>query len=34
MAPDVFLRNDTERGSYKPVFTDVTSTVIPTMDMG
>jgi len=33
-APDVFLRNDTERGSYKPVFTDVTSTVIPTMDMG
>lgn len=33
-APDVFLRNDTERGSYKPVFTDVTSDVIPTMDMG
>lgn len=33
-APDVFLRNDTERGSYKPVFTDVTSAVIPTMDMG
>ena len=33
-APDVFLRNDTERGSYQPEFTDVTSTVIPTMDMG
>ena len=33
-APDVFLRNDTERGSYKPVFTDVTEAVIPTMDMG
>ena len=33
-APDVFLRNDTERGSYQPKFTDVTSAVIPTMDMG
>lgn len=33
-APDVFLRNDTERGSYKPAFTDVTEAVIPTMDMG
>ena len=33
-APDVFLRNDTERGSYQPEFTDVTSAVIPTMDMG
>ncbi len=33
-APDVFLRNDTERGSYKPKFTDVTAAVIPTMDMG
>ena len=33
-APDVFLRNDTLRGSFEPSFTDVTQTVVPTMDMG
>jgi len=33
-APDVFLRNDTEQGSFEPVFSDVTQAVVPTMDMG
>lgn len=33
-APDVFLRNDTVRGSFKPEFVDVTADIIPTMDMG
>lgn len=33
-APDVFLRNDTVQGSFKPEFVDVTADVIPTMDMG
>ena len=33
-APDVFLRNDTVRGSFKPEFVDVTPDIIPTMDMG
>ena len=33
-APDVFLRNDTVKGSFKPEFVDVTSDIIPTMDMG
>lgn len=27
-APDVFLRNDTEQGSFKPEFTDITDEVI------
>jgi hypothetical protein len=33
-SPDVFLRNDTEQGSFEPRFTDVTREVVPTMDMG
>eukprot|EP01046_Picozoa_sp_COSAG06_P032766 COSAG06_NODE_3297_length_5539_cov_4.500919_2_plen_661_part_00 len=33
-APDVFLRNDTTQGSFKPEFVDVTEDIIPTMDMG
>ena len=33
-SPDVFLRNDTPRGSYDVSFQDVTEEVIPTMDMG
>ncbi|MCP4096421.1 MAG: VCBS repeat-containing protein [Planctomycetaceae bacterium] len=33
-APDVFLRNDTAQGSFKPEFVDVTQDIIPTMDMG
>ncbi|MDG2180539.1 MAG: VCBS repeat-containing protein [Mariniblastus sp.] len=33
-APDVFLRNDTTQGSFKPEFVDVTQDIIPTMDMG
>lgn len=33
-SPDVFLRNDTAQGSFKPEFVDVTSDIIPTMDMG
>ena len=33
-APDVFLRNDTPRGSFEPKFADVTQEVVPTMDMG
>ena len=33
-APDVFLRHDTVKGSFKPEFVDVTPDIIPTMDMG
>lgn len=33
-APDVFLRNDTVKGSFKPEFVDVTSDIIPAMEMG
>ncbi len=33
-APDVFLRNDTVKGSFEPAFVDVTQAVVPTMDMG
>ena len=33
-APDVFLRNDTEQGSFEVKFSDVTQAVVPTMDMG
>ena len=33
-SPDVFLRNDTDQGSFQVSFTDVTQQVIPTMDMG
>ena len=32
-APDVFLRNDTEQGSFKPKFVDATSTFIGQADM-
>ena len=33
-APDVFLRNDTKRGSFKPKFTDITETVFVDGSMG
>jgi len=33
-SPDVFLRNDTSRGSFDVSFADVTEEVIPTLDMG
>ena len=33
-SPDVFLRNDTEKGSFKPKFTDVTEEVFPGGTMG
>lgn len=33
-SPDVFLRNDTERGSFKPVFTEVTEEVAGNSVMG
>ena len=33
-SPDVFLRNDTERGSYKPEFTEVTQEVAGNSVMG
>ena len=33
-SPDVFLRNDTPRGSFEVAFTDVTEETIPTLDMG
>jgi hypothetical protein len=33
-SPDVFLRNDTPRGSFEVAFTDITEQIIPTMDMG
>ena len=33
-APDVFLRNDTERGSFEPKFVNVTKEIAPTVTMG
>lgn len=33
-SPDVFLRNDTERGSFKPKFVDVTDAIAQTGAMG
>ena len=33
-SPDVFLRNETPRGSYDFIFSDVTEEVIPSRDMG
>ena len=33
-SPDVFLRNDTERGTFKPEFTDVTQEVAGNSVMG
>lgn len=33
-SPDVFLRNDTEKGSFKPQFKNVTDSIAPTVQMG
>lgn len=33
-SPDVFLQNNTEPGSFKPNFEDVTKTIAPTVQMG
>lgn len=33
-APDVFLRNDTPRGSFEPKFSDITAKILPDKNMG